>query len=196
MYLATVRWATMRLRWSNSLWMRVAPHNGLARLMSRMREMVSGALVFRPAFGARLFHFQKKRKHSRCHRMTGLGCTNRSRILHPLQKRESHAQKARSRKFNRGRLGFRVSTRSSRRVSQQSMRHIIQRDPVAAEHFSAGWNYCRRQSAKDPKNTFRIQEFNSPCTGSLAPASTGGFLSSTKFRQSIEEWQSSPVPPS
>ena len=32
-------------------------------------------------------------------------------------------------------------------TSQQSMRHVIQRDPSAAKHFSAGWNYCQRQPA-------------------------------------------------
>ena len=50
MYLATVRCARVMPSLSNSPWIRGAPHSGLARLISRMRVIVFGAMVFPAGF--------------------------------------------------------------------------------------------------------------------------------------------------
>src|ERR1039458_1979908 len=52
MYLATVRWAMAKPSFSSSPWLRGAPHNGLARLMLRIKSMVSGERVLENAPGA------------------------------------------------------------------------------------------------------------------------------------------------
>ena len=110
MYLATVRCARMMPSLSNSPWIRGAPHRGLARLISRMRVIVFGAMVFRPALEGRLFHFQKMRKPSLCQWMTVPGLTRYSRVFHPSQVCESQAHRARSIGVRRGRLEPRLRT--------------------------------------------------------------------------------------
>ena len=110
--LLTVRWAKAIPSLSNSPWMRGAPQNGLARVICPMRAIVSGATLWRPALGARLFHFQKRRKPCRCQWITVSGWTSRSACLHRLQINESQTQRTRSEDSHRGRWAFRLRTRS------------------------------------------------------------------------------------
>ena len=149
--------------------MRGAPQSGLARDICRMRAIVSGATVLRPAFRARLFQRQKRRNPCRCQWITVSGWTSRSAFLHLLQATESQTQRTRSTIFHRDRLVFLVKTRSwcrkaafsnnkfrrdfralaVRPTTKQSQRIIWQRlqeNPVAAQHFIGGLNYCHPQA--------------------------------------------------
>jgi hypothetical protein len=73
-YLATLVCPTSIPSLSSSPWMRGAPHNGLARFISRINCRVSVGTAGRPR---RLLDFQRQnnRKPARCHRITVSGLT-------------------------------------------------------------------------------------------------------------------------
>ena len=112
MYLPPVRWATVLPNFSNSPWMRGAPHHGLAWDIFRIRAIVSGARLLRPASRARLFQRQNRANPCRCQWTTVSGWANRRALRHRLHASESQTQKTRSAVRQRGRLALRLRTRS------------------------------------------------------------------------------------
>src|SRR4029079_11765522 len=73
-YLATLVWPIPMPSLSNSPWIRGAPHNGLARLISRISRRMSNDTVGRPQ-RSRDFQRQYDLKPSRCQRITVSGRT-------------------------------------------------------------------------------------------------------------------------
>src|SRR3954451_13102331 len=65
-YLATLVWPISMPSLSNSPWIRGAPHNGLAMLISRISRRISNDTVGRPQ-QRRDFQRQYDRKPARCH---------------------------------------------------------------------------------------------------------------------------------
>ena len=72
MYLATVDWATSMPSLSNSPWIRGAPHNQFARLISRIRSRISRGIGGRPPLD-RDFQRQKALNPRRCQRISVSG---------------------------------------------------------------------------------------------------------------------------
>jgi hypothetical protein len=72
MYLATVDWATSMPSLSNSPWIRSAPHNQLARLISSIKSRISLEIAGRPPLD-RDFQRQKTLNPCRCQRITVSG---------------------------------------------------------------------------------------------------------------------------
>ncbi len=89
---------------SNSPWMRGAPQSGFASVMVRTRSAISDAMGGRPVRPWRDFQVQKTRKPCRCQRITVSGRTRCSASRHPAHRLESHTQRRRSRRPNRGRF--------------------------------------------------------------------------------------------
>jgi hypothetical protein len=72
MYLATVDSAISMPSLSSSPWIRGAPHNPLARLISRIRSRISPGITGRPPRG-RDFQRQKALNPRRCQRISVSG---------------------------------------------------------------------------------------------------------------------------
>ena len=178
---------------SNSPGMRGAPQSGLARHICRIRSIVSGATRGRPAFRARLFQRQNRRKPCRCQWITVSGWTSRIVCRQRLQTRERQTQKTRSTGLIRGRLVFRLKTRSwcrsaafsrskwcreliratarrSPKFNQPNMPRNFGENSTEAEDLMAGWNYCQRQVVK----TSAIQSGRAiNCAATRFPPPTG-----------------------
>jgi len=111
---------------SNSPWMRGPPQSGFASAMVRTSSAISEPTRGRPTRPRGDFQVQKARKPCRCQRMTVSGRTRWSAWPHPDHRLESHNQKARSRRPNRGRFDRRRSRasccRSARFSSARSAR--------------------------------------------------------------------------
>ena len=95
MYFATLVWPTSMPSLSSSPWMRGAPQNGLARLISRIsRRISSGTLGLPPR---RLdFQRQKDRNPARCQRTTVSGRTMASASKVPGARRYNPTNNSRS----------------------------------------------------------------------------------------------------
>src|SRR5882724_11319602 len=106
--------------------MRGAPQSGFASAMVRTRSASSEPTRGRPARPRRDFQVQKARKPCRCQRITVSGRTRWSASRHPAHWLESHTQRRRSRRPNRGRFDRRRSRasccRSARFSSVRSVR--------------------------------------------------------------------------
>src|SRR4029077_15142778 len=94
-YLATVDWAISIPSFSNSPWMRGAPHSGLARLISRTSLLISAGSLGRPP-RERDLHRQYSRKPSRCHRTTVAGLTIAMAVSTEGNSAYSHTKTSRS----------------------------------------------------------------------------------------------------
>ena len=163
--------------------MRGAPHKGLARDICRMRWMVSGAKLLRPVFLARLFQRQKRRKPWRCQWSTVSGRTSRIACVHRFQTVESQTQRTRSTGCNRGRLVFRLRTRSwwrsaafssskwrrdfnsptasrSQKFNQPNMPRKIAKIPSKPRFCWPGSNYCQPQGKLNRKSNDGASEMN------------------------------------
>src|ERR1700742_4393173 len=79
-YLATLVWPISMPSLSNSPWIRGAPHNGLAMLISRISRRISAGTVGRPERG-RDFQRQYDLNPARCHRTTVSGFTIVSALM-------------------------------------------------------------------------------------------------------------------
>jgi len=102
MYFETVAWEIWMPNFSNSPWMRGAPHM-LAVAICLMSLRTSGVRPGRPPLG-RLRQVQYRRNPARCHLITVAGLTMSSASLHPAQLRDSSTQSPRSASVSRGRL--------------------------------------------------------------------------------------------
>ena len=94
MYFDTVAWETRMPSFSNSPWMRGAPHM-LAVAMRLISARTSGSILGRPPLG-RLRQVQYLRNPARCHSMTVAGFTMISESCHLPQNRDSNAHSPRS----------------------------------------------------------------------------------------------------